>query len=174
MLEPEKEWACDAIIDKICSLDIFRKSRRIFIFMSNDSEPNTEILTGLMLSLEKEVSVPKVVGDDMLAKLITPFTNFFENKWGILEPCDTQTVVDIDLAIIPMVAFGGLDRVGHGKGYYDKFLADKNCYKLGIAFDCQDIKSVQCDSYDIQLDMILTEKRVITKDNIENNEFGVF
>ena len=70
---------------------------------------------------------------------------------------------------MPLVAFDGLKRVGHGKGYYDKFLADHPCKKMGLAFDCQSVEGLECESFDVPLDVLITEKRIMSrtvKDNI--------
>ena len=71
-----------------------------------------------------------------------------------------------------MVAFDGLNRLGHGKGYYDKYLSTHPCYTIGLAFDCQHIDGLQADAHDVPLDMIVTEKRIITCDGEKINPFG--
>ena len=55
MSDAEKEWASGAITDALISLDVFRKCRKPFVFMSVDGEPDTEPVIGLLLALEREV-----------------------------------------------------------------------------------------------------------------------
>ena len=169
MSESEREGASDSIVDAVSSHDLFKKAKKVFIYLGTDTEPDTHEIVGLALALEKIVAVPKVYGDTMQAISITPFTDFRTNKWGILEPAKGYPLDEIDLAIIPLVAFDGLKRVGHGKGYYDKFLATHPCKKLGLAFECQSVEGLECQSFDVPLDVLITEKRIIsrtTKDNI--------
>ena len=170
--QEDKEWASGAIIDAISSLEIFKKSHKIFVFLGTETEPDTHELVGLCLGLEKMVAVPRVSGKNMQAILISPYTNFKTNKWNILEPVGGQILEDIDLAIIPLVAYENLKRVGHGGGYYDRFLSKNNCVKLGIAFDCQEMQDILTESFDIPLDILVTEKKIIKEDKIEKNIYG--
>lgn len=173
MSDAEKEWASDSIVDAVSSLDIFKSAKKVFVYLGTDTEPNTHEIVGLALAMEKVVAVPRVRGDEMDAISITPYTDFKVNKWGILEPVKGHRLDEIDLAIIPLVAFDGLKRVGHGKGYYDKFLSSHPCKKLGLAYECQSVEGLECDSFDVPLDMLVTEKRVVTSPRKKTeNKFG--
>ncbi len=168
----EKELASGAIADQISGTDAFRRAHKVFIYLGTDTEPDTQEIVGLALMTEKTVAVPRVHGEDMSAVVISPYTNFKTNKWGILEPVGGHDICDIDVAIIPLVAFDGLKRAGHGKGYYDRFLACHDCFKIGIAFDCQQVKGLETDENDIPLDMLITEKRVVTCEGEFANEYA--
>lgn len=170
--DPEKEWASGAICDAISGIREFKEARNVFVFMNSELEPNTEEITGLALMAEKTVAVPKIRGEEMDAKIITPYTNFFTNKFGILEPVAEKNMDEIDVAVIPMIAFDGLNRLGHGKGYYDRFLSCHDCFRIGIAFDIQEHKGIEVTPLDIPLDMLITEKRIITRDGEKENIFG--
>lgn len=169
MSESEREWASDSIVDAVSFHELFKRAKKIFIYLGTPTEPDTHEIVGLSLALEKVVAVPRVYGDNMKAISITPYTDFRTNKWGILEPAKGYPLEEIDLAIIPLLAFDGLKRVGHGKGYYDKFLATHPCKKMGLAFECQSVEGLECQSFDVPLDLLITEKRIISstvKDNI--------
>ncbi len=169
----EKEWASGTIIDYVSNLDVFKQARSVFVYLGTDTEPNTEELVGLCLGLEKVVAVPKVKGDIMDAVIITPYTNFRLNHWGILEPQSGQIKTDFDLIITPLVAFDGVNRLGHGKGYYDKYMEGCDAFKIGLAFDVQEVSDLEISKFDIPLDMVVTEKQVITKKKrVANNFFG--
>jgi 5-formyltetrahydrofolate cyclo-ligase len=173
MSQAEREWASDAIVDAVSSLDLFKKAKKVFVYLGTDTEPDTHEIVGLALAMEKTVAVPRVKGDYMNAVTITPFSDFKTNQWGILEPVKGYALDEIDLAIIPLVAFDGLKRVGHGKGYYDKFLAEHKCTKLGLAFDCQCVSGLEVDSFDVPLDCLVTEKRITTSSKkCFENKFG--
>ena len=153
MSDAEKEWASGAITDALISLDVFKKCRKPFVFMSVDGEPDTEQIIGLLLAMEREVSVPRVRGGEMEAVRITPYTDFKRNRWGILEP------------------FKGR---GHGGGYYDKFLSRfPDCVKVGVAFSCRGASGIVTEPHDIPLDILVTEKEIFTAQNVAvSNEFG--
>ena len=172
MSQPEREWASGAIADFLSGLGEFSSAHNVFVFMGTEFEPNTEEIAGLALMLERTVAVPRIEKDGMHAIVISPYTNFKRGYMNILEPVSGHDIVDVDVAIVPIVAFDGLKRVGHGKGYYDKFLASRNCLKIGVAFDCQEIRGIEFAGYDVPLDMIVTEKRIITAENTSKNPFG--
>lgn len=172
MTAEEKEWASGAICDALSGLEEFCKAHKPFIFLGTDTEPDTEEIVGLALMMERSVSVPRVHGRDMDAVIITPYTNFKRNRWDILEPSGGRKTDDIDVAVIPLVAFDGLKRVGHGGGYYDRFLSEHDCVKIGIAFDCQRVENLEDENFDIPLDILVTEKRIITPNGEIDNKFG--
>ena len=172
MSAEDKEWASGAICDALSGIEEFNRAHSVFVFLGTDTEPDTEEIVGLALMLERTVSVPRVKGRDMDAIVISPYTNFKKNKWNILEPVGGRRTYDIDVAVIPLVAFDGLKRVGHGGGYYDRFLSTHECLKIGIAFDCQSVEGLEVEDFDIPLDMLVTEKRIITHSGERKNEFG--
>ena len=70
------------------------------------------------------------------------------------------------MVIVPGLIFGkNMYRIGYGGGYYDKFLSNKeiSAYKLGICYDFQVIDEIQNDIYDIPVDKIITDKRIIER-----------
>lgn len=173
MSDEQKELASGAIADAISGVDEFTHAHKVFVYLGTQTEPDTEEIVGLALMLEKVVCVPRVKGDDMQAVVISPFTNFKTNKWGILEPVGGHATDDVDVAVIPLVAFDGLKRLGHGKGYYDRFLKEHPCFVIGLAFDCQGVEDLECEQHDIPLDMLITEKRIVDVYGEKNNVYGV-
>lgn len=172
MSSEDKEWASGAICDALSGIDEFNRAHSLFVFLGTESEPDTEEIVGLALMLERTVCVPRVKGRDMDAIAISPYTNFKKNRWNILEPVGGRITQDIDVAVIPLVAFDGLKRVGHGGGYYDRFLSSHDCYKIGIAFDCQSVSGLAVEDFDVPLDMLVTENRIVTCDGERKNIFG--
>jgi len=74
---------------------------------------------------------------------------------------------DIDLVIVPGVVFDiNMARYGRGLGYYDRFLSKLSDVKvIALAYDFQvSKKELKLDDWDIKMDYIITEKRVIKKE----------
>ena len=89
------------------------------------------------------------------------------SPYGITEPAEDRSVLldpkEIDAVLVPCVAFdrkGG--RLGHGKGYYDRFLAQcrEDALKILIAFDAQELPEVVMEETDIRMDYLVTESGV--------------
>ena len=88
------------------------------------------------------------------------------NKYGMLEPATDQKSYIPDVSVIPLLAFDeNNDRLGYGKGYYDNFLnkylkINKKILTVGVAFSFQKYNKLPTSSTDVNLDYILTEKRM--------------
>ena len=87
------------------------------------------------------------------------------NKFGIPEPV-TSKVYYPDILLVPLVAYdGGLNRLGYGGGYYDRYIEKlekiKKVTKIGLAFSFQKISHIPIDQYDKRLDFIVTEREIL-------------
>ena len=86
------------------------------------------------------------------------------NKFGMLDPCLQVKSLIPDVMLVPLLAFDSLkNRLGYGKGFYDKFLNKflrnkKKIATIGIAFSFQKYDKLPVTNLDTKLDYILTEK----------------
>jgi len=86
------------------------------------------------------------------------------NDFGMLDPCSQTKPLIPDIMLIPLIAFDSQNnRLGYGKGFYDKYLSKllnskKKIITIGIAFLFQKYKKLPISKLDIKLDYILTEK----------------
>ena len=79
-----------------------------------------------------------------------------------MEPIGEEYTGNIDLIIVPGVIFDReKNRLGYGKGYYDRYLSNKDIYKIGICFSDQVIDLLPSESHDIKMNIIITEKEKI-------------
>ena len=89
------------------------------------------------------------------------------NRFGIPEPKNSKNKIIPDLIMVPLVAFDKhLNRIGYGKGYYDRSLKKirkikKNAISLGIAYSFQKCQKIPTNKQDFKLDYIFTEKGII-------------
>ena len=115
---------------------------------------------------KKSLFLPLVINDHLRLLPYKGNEHLTPGVFGILEPTDieaTSPQSDIDLIIVPGVAFDRqLNRMGRGKGYYDRLLSTLQAPKIGICFDFQLQDSVPVEPFDKRMDMIITEKEVIT------------
>ncbi|MDR2091262.1 MAG: 5-formyltetrahydrofolate cyclo-ligase [Clostridiales bacterium] len=65
---------------------------------------------------------------------------------------------DLDVIIVPLVAFDkDKNRLGRGKGYYDRFLSKTSAVKIGTAYKAAEVEKIDVDIYDVKMDIIITE-----------------
>lgn len=88
------------------------------------------------------------------------------NEWGITEPESGDEVASelIDMIIIPLLAYDKVgNRIGYGKGFYDRFLQDcrPKTQKIGISFFGPEEK-IDAEPHDIPLDLCITPDRIWT------------
>ena len=86
------------------------------------------------------------------------------NKYGIPEPI-TNKIVYPDILLVPLLAFDKkLNRIGYGGGFYDRYIKRikkiKKIITIGLAYPFQKIKKVPIDEHDINLDFIITGKKI--------------
>ena len=86
------------------------------------------------------------------------------NEFGMLEPCLKKKSLVPNIMLIPLLAFdSNNNRLGYGKGFYDKFLNKllknkKKITTIGVAFSFQKYNKLPVSNFDVKLDYILTEK----------------
>ena len=106
-----------------------------------------------------------------------PNEPLYVNKYGILEPKKQNITFKPDIILVPLVAFDrNLNRIGYGKGYYDRALkqlsSNKKILTIGMAFSFQEASIIPTNQYDYNLDCILTDRNLIYKKTNENFIFG--
>jgi 5-formyltetrahydrofolate cyclo-ligase len=155
----------DKIKERFTALPEYQNAVKIFIYISFDNEVHTQDIITDALSKDKRVFVPNIRGDVMDMLEIFNDTVYTVNEMGIVEPIFEEASLyygDIDLAVIPLLGYdNNLNRLGRGRGFYDKFLSGKKCIKAGIAFTAQRADKLPREPHDIPLDMVITEEGIV-------------
>jgi len=161
--EKEKMEKSKKIAQRLLSLPEYQAASSVFIYLSTAFEADTSAIINDALQKEKVVYVP-VTYEKMYAVRIDKQSKFTMGKFGIRVPeyFQLEESPAIELAIIPLLAFdNNKNRLGHGKGYYDYFLSDFQGKKIALAFQAQCFSSIPMQSYDIVMDKIITEDRIL-------------
>lgn len=75
---------------------------------------------------------------------------------------DTISIESIDMVVVPAVAYDrNGNRIGRGKGYYDRLLRDVKATKVGVAYDFQVVDEIDAEPHDVKMDVVITESRII-------------
>ena len=147
------------IMDKIITLDIYQKSSVIAIYNSMSSEVETSKLISISLK-NKIVLLPRIINNKIEFIRIDNNTKYNNSSFGVSEPIGNIYQGIIDLIIVPGVAFDSKgNRLGYGKAYYDKYLNNKDIYKIGVCFNEQVIDNLPIDKHDIKMNLIITDEK---------------
>jgi|SRR5215831_11733441 len=161
------------IVEQVLLLHEYVRARGIACYVSKDSEVNTRTLIRNALDRDKRVLIPVVKPGDIdlffsevkeLGKELAPGT------FGILEP-KTEFVRPVDLDAVDLIFVPGIVwdrdgyRLGWGRGYFDRVLTrlPEHVRSAGLAFNMQMITRVPRDQFDVPVDMVVTESRVIRR-----------
>ncbi len=161
----------EKIINNLYELKEYKLSKCIMTYISFRNEIKTENLIKESIKNNKKIVVPltDTTKHEMTPSLLYDYDNeLSKGAYGIYEPkSEYIRIVDpniIDLVIIPGSVFDiNGNRIGYGGGYYDKFLktVKKSTYKIALAYDFQVVSNINPDKYDMPVDLIITEERII-------------
>lgn len=170
-LSKEYMAKADAQIQKeLIDQEEFRNAKTIMLYLSVEREVSTELILEECFKQGKKVCVPLCTDTKehlMEARLITGESDMKVNKYGIKEPTEDAAAVDkneIELAIIPCLSCDTKrNRLGHGAGYYDRFLERTDFAKFSLCYE--KLMSVDVPVYgnDISMDAVITETNVYKK-----------
>ena len=138
-------------------LAVFKEASTLLFYYSLPDEVNTHQFIEKWCRL-KTILLPVVVGDELELRIYTGLKDLAVGAYGIMEPTGKLfTDFDqIDLAIIPGVAFDmNGNRLGRGKGYYDRLLPKIKAEKIGICFPFQLVEEVPAEPFDIRMNQII-------------------
>lgn len=153
----EKQKSALVVFNKIASTSEFKAAKSILIYWSSEDElPTQEFITEW--KDKKCILLPIVVGDKMEIKKFTSIEKMKKGYKGIWEPFSEESYCsDPDLILVPGVAFDmKKNRLGRGKGYYDRYFNQSKAPKWGVGFDFQLLKTVPFNDKDVPLNKIFT------------------
>ena len=166
--ENETEELSLQIANQLIRLDIWQHSfYHLFLPIESQKEVNTEYVLQVLAGKDKNIVLSKsdFSTREMTHFLLTDNTTIKKNAYDIPEPIDglEVPVSKIDVVFVPLLAFDEKgNRVGYGKGFYDKFLAEckPEILKIGVSFfEPENIISDVLNT-DIQLDLCITPTKV--------------
>lgn len=151
---------------KLLSLAEFQQAQNICFYAAAKREVATKAMIDYALVNRKKVILPQVRGSSLALALITDYEQDLEQgSYCLPEPkssCFSFSKEDLDLVIVPGIVFDQQgNRIGYGRGYFDRFLAQTTAFKIGLAYDFQVVSNIPAELHDVPVDLIVTEKRII-------------
>lgn len=161
--ETQRQQASLEVFRKIISTTEFEAAISILIYWSSSDELPTHDFI-MEWKDKKCFLLPLVVGDKMEIKKFSSIEKLKKGYMGIWEPFSEESYCgDPDLIIVPGVAFDTKkNRLGRGKGYYDRYFNQSKAQKWGIGYDFQLLDSVPYNEMDVPLDKIFTPSKTIS------------
>lgn len=149
-----------SVINRLMASPKMKEAKTVLMYYSLDDEVNTHDVVDTVLKQGKTVLLPKVISEtEMELRRYTGPQDLQDGFFNIMEPSGKlfENYEDIDLAVIPGMAFDSQNnRLGRGKGYYDRMLPKLvNAYKIGVCFDFQHLPGIPADENDIKMDEII-------------------
>lgn len=156
------------ICSSLFSLSEYKNAGYIAIYKALPSEVSTDNIITTALSQGKIVALPKTVGSKMTFYKIGQNEPLIKSPFGVLEPEENEENLlspqDFDLIIVPGVAFDrNKNRLGYGKGCYDRFLPETRGVIIALCFDGQLAESNELitHEFDIKMQKLITESEII-------------
>lgn len=160
--EMEKESAAEEVFSQLEKTAAFMMADNILMYHSLPDELST-IRFLKKWHDRKRFFLPRVNGVN-LDLLPYEESRLELGSFHIEEPTgeDYADVDDIELMIIPAVAFDRKgNRLGRGKGFYDRLLATSKATKIGVGYEFQLFDSIPSEPHDVAMDMVITQKTLI-------------
>jgi|GEM_PF-86997 len=155
-LVDDRELRSVALWSELADLPQYCDAATVMVFASMPSEPDTD---GLVARLERDgkvVVLPRLEDGHIVPVRMTGEVT--RGQFGIREPVGPAIdPAGIDLVIVPGVAFTADGRrLGHGKGYYDRFLVGTTAHTVGACFAEQLVDELPVEPHDVRLDRVLS------------------
>jgi 5-formyltetrahydrofolate cyclo-ligase len=162
-----------AISNELLKLSIWGKSfYHIFLTIEEQKEVNTEYILNILSGKDKNIVISRSNFEDysMSHFLLSDSTKLKKNKYNIPEPIDgiEISISKIDVVFVPLLAFDiNGNRVGYGKGFYDRFLeaCKSDTIKIGLSFFEAETESIDTSRNDIKLDYGITPAKIYKFNN---------
>lgn len=169
--ETGRDTRSAAIASFVRAQDWYTSASSVCCYVSIGSEVDTRGLIDKALAENRRVIVPWCDENQLRLSMIRSRNELAPRTIGLLEPVDevrrdTRRDVspeDVDLFLVPGLGFSVTgDRIGYGKGYYDRLLGrDLSGIRCGLAFQCQILDELPTDSSDVRMDLIVSETGLV-------------
>lgn len=160
--EMERVQAAQRVFDLVEKTAAFLLADNILLYHSLPDELSTRDFINKW-SARKHFYLPRVNGVNLD---ILPYdrSRLHLGAFNIEEPQgeDTASINDIELIIVPGVAYDRRgNRIGRGKGYYDRLLQSSDAVKMGVAYACQLCDDIEPDDFDVRMHYVITDDGII-------------
>ena len=162
-LTPEQKQAeSRAVWQHVEVTPVFAEAEHILLYHSLPDELGSHEVIDRWVELGKKVYLPVVIGDDLVVRSYSSEA-MQQGAFSIMEPSGLDVDTDVlQLIIVPGVAFDASgNRLGRGKGYYDRLLSRTKATCIGVCYNCQLQEAIPAEAHDKVMHYIITPQGVI-------------
>lgn len=154
--DEERASAGAAVRAHLESFEPYRQASVVFGFLPGPGEPDW---LGGVLPEGKSVALPRISGTQLEFVLVDDLATLKPGPFGIPAPETGPVAPPPDVILVPGMAFDEAgNRLGRGRGYYDRILSCLPGYPIGICFELQVRVFVPMDRHDRGVRSLVTEK----------------
>lgn len=162
LLESERQTAAEEVFARLEQTAAFLLADHILMYHSLPDELSTHRFLDKW-SGQKKFYLPRVNGVNLE---ILPYdqSRLELGSFHIEEPTGEDVVSpdEIELVVVPAVAYDRRgNRLGRGKGFYDRLLATTRATKVGVGYEFQIVESIPAEPHDVKMDMVVAQQTVI-------------
>lgn len=168
-----RQWS-SGIADRLISLNEMQNADLILCYVSKKFEISTDEIFRFAFDKGISAAAPLCIGGDMVFKRISSFDDLELGSFSVFEPkpyCENAVITERTVCLTPALCCNLKGyRIGYGGGFYDRFF-EKNgkCIKIGLCPE-EFIRDFESDDNDESLDIIVTQKRVISVGQVQRKE----
>lgn len=170
----ERQAASIAVRDRLLTHPTLRQARNIAAYAAHGDELDLAPTIAALHALGRSILLPRLMRQRHRMQFATHAADrpLIRNRYGIDEPpADALCIAPrfLQVVLVPLAAFDrNGQRLGSGGGYYDRcfaFRRDRERWRMprliGVGYECQAVDAIPPAEWDVPLDLVVTEARVI-------------
>ncbi len=161
----ERAIESEAAVQALLVSGLLEGARSVALFAPMSEEADPSRLEAVLAARGVAIAYPRVdAGGDLAFHLARGDALLPRPPWNIREPAPGEpTATAVDVYVVPGLGFTRAgDRLGYGKGYYDRVLAGRGSSRaIGFALACQLVDHLPVESHDQRVDAVVTGRELI-------------
>ena len=149
-----------ALFKAFLGLDAVKQAKTVMVFWGVGAEPETVGLISALMAYGKKVALPRCLPGGELEARIYRGGRLLRGSYGIPEPgeeCPSVSREEVDVTLVPALCYDKKGfRLGHGKGYYDRWLAGYSGTSVGMCYKELIQEQVPREEHDLPVKILLT------------------
>jgi 5-formyltetrahydrofolate cyclo-ligase len=144
----------------------YQTAKTIAAYYSIGSEVRTHDILQDILSSGKILALPRVEDNHLVFCNVSRFEDLEKGEFGIMEPKQNcPQISEFDVILVPAIAMTkGGQRLGYGRGFYDRFLAYTKSTTIALTYSKFVVKNIPFSEDDVRIRLVVTEDEIISSD----------